>query len=149
MFHVRPATPDDHAFLVAANLGLARETEATELDESTLAAGVAAALADPGRGTYFIAEDARGPAGSLLVTREWSDWRNGWIWWIQSVYVPPERRRQGVYRRLHGDVIARARADAQVRLVRLYVDKDNERARATYLALGMELSRYDMMVDCL
>ena len=61
----------------------------------------------------------------------------------------PERRRQGVYRRLHGDVIARARADAQVRLVRLYVDKDNERARATYLALGMELSRYDMMEECL
>lgn len=142
---VRPARADDHAFLVAANLGLARETEDTQLDEAVLGAGVRAALGDEHRGSYYLAELDGSPAGSLLVTREWSDWRDGWIWWIQSVYVLPARRRQGVYRQLHAHVLERARARGDVRLVRLYVDKDNARARATYLGLGMELSRYDLL----
>ena len=144
-FQVRPATADDHTFLVRANLGLARETEDLALDETVLRAGVARALADAGRARYFVAERDRATVGSLMITLEWSDWRDGWIWWIQSVYVVPEARRQGVYRALHGHVVEAARATGEVRLVRLYVDKHNARARSTYEAMGMSLGRYDLM----
>jgi GNAT superfamily N-acetyltransferase len=145
-FRVRRAEPGDRAFLVVANRALARETEATELDEAVVTRGVAHALDDEARGLYFIAEsNPRDPAGSLLVTREWSDWRDSWIWWIQSVYVDPAQRRKGVYRCLHEAVLREARARADVSLIRLYVDRDNDPARTTYEAMGMHLGRYDLM----
>jgi GNAT superfamily N-acetyltransferase len=141
---VRGARADDHAFLVEGNRAMARETEGRELDLERLSAGVRAALGDPIRGTYRIAEiDAR-PAGCLMVTREWSDWRNGWIWWIQSVYVAPEFRRRGVYSALHQSVLAEAREAGDVVAVRLYVDGDNTGAQTTYAALGMQRSHYSM-----
>ena len=83
----------------------------------------------------------------MLVTREWSDWRDGWIWWIQSVYVQPDARRSGVYRRLHDAVVREARAAGDVRVIRLYVDRDNRAARTTYEAVGMHLGRYDLMAQ--
>lgn len=142
---VRTADDDDQEFLVAANSRMARETEGKELDAATLALGVRAALSDARRGFYLIAEVDGHRAGSLLVTQEWSDWRNGWFWWIQSVYVNPEARRRGVYRALHEEVLQRAARSGDACAVRLYVDRDNERARQVYRRLGMELARYELM----
>ncbi len=156
--------------IVAFNRALACETEGHDLDEPTVAAGVAALLADPSKGRYFLAEledDASPraaerepagtrepartaepagksePAGQLMVTLEWSDWRNGPIWWIQSVYVSSQHRRRGVYRTLHEHVRQAAREAGAVGF-RLYVDHDNAAAQATYRSLGMEESRYRM-----
>lgn len=141
---VRVARAADHAFLVEANRAMARETEGRELDQGRLAAGVEAALADPVRGSYRVAEIGGRAAGCLMLTREWSDWRNAWIWWIQSVFVAPEFRRRGVYAALHARVLSDARAAGDVVGVRLYVDQGNAGAQRTYSALGMERSHYQM-----
>jgi GNAT superfamily N-acetyltransferase len=141
---VRAARPEDHALLVEFNRAMARETESLELDLERVSRGVRAALLDPSRGFYLIAEHAGRPAGGLMVTREWSDWRDGWVWWIQSVYVAPHARRRGIYRALHGQVLREARARGDVVGVRLYVDRANRGAQATYAALGMQPSHYLM-----
>ena len=141
---VRPATRDDLATLVAYNRGLARETEGRELDAATLAAGVRALLEDPRKGFYLVAERAGRVVGQLMVTYEWSDWRNGTFWWIQSVYVALDARRTGVYRALYDAVITAARAAGDVCGVRLYVEKANGPARQTYRALGMAAAVYDL-----
>ncbi len=140
---VRSATPADLGTLVEFNAAMALETEDKRLDPARLRAGVAAALADAQRGTYRVAELDGRPAGALLLTREWSDWRDGWFVWIQSVYVAPEARRRGVYRALHADVLAGAAAAGDVVGVRLYVDRENEAAQRTYERLGMRRARYD------
>lgn len=142
--HVRRARREDHARLVEFNLSLARETEAKELDHGRLERGVREALLDEQRGTYWVAESQQRVAASLLITREWSDWRAGWIWWIQSVYVEPQARRHGLYRALHEHVLRTARAAGDVVGVRLYVDRANRTAQATYRSLGMHLSHYDL-----
>ncbi|HEX5011576.1 MAG TPA: GNAT family N-acetyltransferase [Planctomycetota bacterium] len=139
---VRPATRADLDQLIAFNASMAQETEGKRLDPARLQPGVAAVLADTGRGRYLVAELGGRVAGALLLTREWSDWRNGWFWWIQSVYVVPEARGRGVYRALHESVLAEARADTQVCGVRLYVDQDNRAAQATYAAVGMRRTHY-------
>ena len=139
---VRPATARDLAVLVDFNAALARETEAKALDRTTLERGVAALLADGSKGQYFVAERDGMVVGALCITYEWSDWRNAVFWWIQSVYVREEARRQGVYTALYGDVERRARASADVCGLRLYVDHDNERAQSVYAALGMRESHY-------
>ena len=139
---VRAAVPADLDALVRFNAAMAQETEGKRLDPARLREGVAAALADPARGRYLVAEQGGRVAGALLLTREWSDWRNGWFWWIQSVYVRPEDRGRGVYRALHASVLAEARADAGVCGVRLYVDQDNRAAQATYAAVGMQRTHY-------
>jgi GNAT superfamily N-acetyltransferase len=141
---VRQARPADRAFLVEANRAMARETEGRDLDPLRLAAGVEAALGDPVRGSYRVAEIGGRAAGCLMLTREWSDWRNGWIWWIQSVFVAPEFRRRGVYAALHARVLGDARAAGDVVAVRLYVDERNVGAQRTYSALGMQRSHYLM-----
>ena len=141
---VRPAGERDLELLVGFNRALARETEGLDLDPDRLRAGVRAVLGDAARGSYLVAEAAGRAVGALLVTREWSDWRAGWFWWIQSVYVEPEHRRRGVYGELHREVAARARRAGDVRGLRLYVDRANAGARATYLALGMAPSHYDL-----
>lgn len=132
------------------NMALARETEDRTLDEETLRAGVRTFLGDATLGRYYLAVgervDARTgaePVGQVMVTYEFSDWRNGPIWWIQSVYVDPARRRRGLYRALHEHVRDRAREAGAVGL-RLYVDRGNTGAQATYRALGLERARYDM-----
>jgi len=143
-WRVRDARPADAAWLVAGNTAMARETEALTLDPTRAAAGVAAVLADPARGFYLVAEDpaTAAPVGQLMVTYEWSDWRAATFWWIQSVHVLPEARRQGVYRALYADLLARARARDDVAGLRLYVHHDNARAQATYGALGMDAAAY-------
>lgn len=141
---VRAATPGDAATIAAFNLAMARETEDKGLDEAALQRGVARALGDPERGRYFVAERDGSVVGCLLVTREWSDWRAAWFWWIQSVYVAPAARRAGVYAALHQDVLARARAAGDVCGVRLYVETENRVAQATYERLGMRRAHYVM-----
>jgi GNAT superfamily N-acetyltransferase len=138
---IRPAAAGDLARIVLFNLALARESEGRELDRSTLTRGVEAALKDPSLGRYFVAEREGETVGQLLVTSEWSDWRNGAIWWIQSVYVSKRFRREGIYARLHAYVRDLARQEKAIGL-RLYVEKDNEPARSAYRALGMRESDY-------
>ncbi len=139
---VRPATRADAPHLIDWNAAMALETEHKVLDRAVLARGVAAVFDDPRRGFYLVAEQGGTPVGSLLVTTEWSDWRCGDWWWIQSVYVVPAGRRSGVFRALYADVEARARAASDVVGLRLYVESDNERAQRTYEKLGMEASSY-------
>lgn len=138
----RDARPEDLDFLVEGNARMALETEDRTLDRAILTQGVAAVLADAGHGRYVVADDGTGPVGQLLLTREWSDWRCGWFWWIQSVYVVPAARGRGVYSGLYGHVLEEARADAGVCGIRLYVDYRNERAARTYARLGMIDSGY-------
>src|SRR5262249_21981490 len=121
---------------------LAEESEGKNLDLTVLTAGVKAAMADPLKGPYFLACEGDTIVGQLQVTTEFSDWRNGWFWWIQGVYVRADARRRGVFRALYEHVIEAARQDPQVIGVRLYVDLDNETAQETYLRLGMERTNY-------
>lgn len=142
---IRDAYPADIPFLVASNAAMARETEDKALDPATLERGVAAVFDNPARGFYLIAERAGTPVACLMVTYEWSDWRNGNWWWIQSVYVLPAARRQGAFRALYAEVETRARATRNVVGLRLYVEKHNAHAQATYRALGMNMAPYDLL----
>lgn len=139
---VRPARPGDAAALVEFDRAMAWETESKELDLETLRAGTAALLADPERGRVFVVEVGGEVVATLALTLEWSNWRNGYFWWIQSVYVRPEHRRRGHYRRLHDHVLALAQTDPRVCGVRLYVEHDNHPAQATYASLGMHETGY-------
>ncbi len=140
---VRSAESHDIDRIVLFNLALARETEGRELDRKTLRAGVEALFEDPVRGRYFVADKDGEVVGQALVTHEWSDWRNGDIWWLQSVYVSRHHRGEGVYRLLHQHIRSQARM-AKVAGLRLYVDRDNRPAQRTYTALGMRPSGYLM-----
>ncbi len=140
---VGPAELDDHAFLVACNQAMAWETEQRRLDPERLAAGVLAVLTDPGKGRYFVVRQQSRPIASLLITFEWSDWRNAWFWWIQSVYVVPEGRRLGAFKALYRYVEGLC-IDSGGCGLRLYVEQDNARAQSTYAALGMSQSHYQM-----
>lgn len=143
---VRPALHDDAGLLARWAIAMALETEARTLAPEAVLAGVEAGIADPDRARYFIAMDealAGGretiamPAGTLMLTREWSDWRNGYWWWIQSVYVAPDHRRRGVFVGLYRHIEQLARATPDVIGLRLYVERDNTAAQQTYAAMGM------------
>jgi GNAT superfamily N-acetyltransferase len=142
---VRPAESGDAESIVEFNQELARESEGLILPSETVSPGVEALLADPGRGCYFIAEMDGRVVGQIGLTYEWSDWRNGFFWWIQSVYVRPEARRAGVFRALYHHVEAMALEDPGCTGLRLYVEPENERAIATYQALGMSNAPYRML----
>jgi ribosomal protein S18 acetylase RimI-like enzyme len=107
-----------------------------------IGAGVRSLLRQPQAGFYVVAQHEKLVVGALMVTREWSDWRNGTFWWIQSVYVRPEFRRQGVYRRLYRHIQTMAAKDKRVCGFRLYVERENRRAQKTYRTLGMDRTRY-------
>lgn len=139
---VRPATALDADTLVTFNRAMAEESEDKGLDADVLRDGVNHLLAHPEDGFYLMAERDGAAAGSLMVTYEWSDWRDGRFWWIQSVYVLPEHRRRGVYRALHRQVRERARADGRSCGLRLYVERENAGAMATYRAMGMAETHY-------
>jgi GNAT superfamily N-acetyltransferase len=139
---VRAARPEDLDLLVEWASAMALETEHKHLPPEVLRRGVATALADPTLGRYFVCERDGAPAGTLMLTAEWSDWRCGHWWWIQSVYVAPAHRRSGVYRALHDHVLALAKARGDVYGLRLYVEKQNATAQRTYQALGMEDAGY-------
>lgn len=141
-FDIRIATLDDLPNLVHGNSALAWESERKTLDDATLRLGIGNLLSDPHKGFYTVAEHDGQTVGQMLITFEYSDWRNGWYWWIQSVYVWPEFRRGGVFRQLFQHIQARAIADPGVIGLRLYVERDNERAQKTYVALGLEEEPY-------
>jgi len=143
---IRDALPADQDFLAHGNEAMALETEHKTLDPQVVRRGVAAALAEPAHGRYFVAEDATGtPVGQLMVTYEWSDWRNGQFWWIQSVYVLPAWRRRGVFRALYEHVDGLARSSLSVCGLRLYVEAGNLNAQRTYERCGMVDAGYRVM----
>ena len=141
---IRLAVPSDVDALVEFNQAMALETEGKRLNTEILRAGVSAVFGDEKKGFYVVAEDKGTVAAGLMVTTEWSDWRNGWFWWIQSVYVRPEHRGGGLYGRMYEFVKERAAQVGDIRGFRLYVEKKNERAQRVYEKLGMERTYYLM-----
>jgi len=139
---IRDANCDDLETLARWAEAMALETERKTLDAATVRAGIAAGIDDPAKAHYLVAELDGRAVGTLMLTTEWSDWRCGWWWWIQSVYVAPEGRRQGVYSALYRHVEAQAKAASGICGIRLYVENDNARAQATYGALGMGDAHY-------
>ena len=142
--NIRIAKIEDADSLVEFNQAMALETEGKRLESSVLQSGVLAVFADEKKGFYVVAEENEKIVGGLMVTFEWSDWRNAWFWWIQSVYILPERRGQGIYRRLYEFVLSKANENNEVCGFRLYVEKENINARQVYEKLGMEESHYLM-----
>jgi GNAT superfamily N-acetyltransferase len=142
---IRDARHDDAEFLAAGNIAMALEAEHKRLDPATVARGVRAVLEDRNKGRYFVAEQAGEPVGQLMITDEWSDWRNGRFWWIQSVFVLPAARRSGVFRALFRHVEHLARSDSSVCGIRLYVERENVRAQATYRNCGLADGGYVIM----
>jgi GNAT superfamily N-acetyltransferase len=142
---IRDAVPADGATIANYNARMAEETEDKRLDPQVVGPGVAAVLGDATKGRYWVAISDGEIAGQLMVSYEWSDWRNGTIWWIQSVYVAAPFRRQGVFSALYKHVESLAKQDGAVCGIRLYVEKANTRAKETYEALGMAMTGYDVM----
>ena len=140
---IRHATPGDVAVIADFNQAMALETEHLELARERLEAGVRSLIDDPSKGFYLLAEKGGEVVGQMMLTYEWSDWRNGLFWWIQSVYVRPENRRQGVYRGLYEHSVDSAKAAFACGL-RLYVERRNLPARRTYERLGMSATVYEM-----
>ena len=141
---IRPARPADTPTIVRFNIALAEESEGLRLDSQTVEAGVRRMFSDPALGRYFMAVSSTGERlGQLMLTTEWSDWRNCMIWWLQSVYTAPEHRGSGVFRALCEHVLGEA-GEAECR-VRLYVERGNSRAIAAYRALGFGHCGYDVM----
>lgn len=143
---VRVAQEHDIDFLVKYNTALAKETEGKILSEPTVRDGVLALLHRAKLGSYIVAEmtnaSGRNLVGQVMITYEWSDWRNGVIWWIQSVYVDPAWRRQGIYRAMHHYILEQAKKEPEIRGIRLYVEHQNHTAQAVYQTVGLTNAGY-------
>jgi ribosomal protein S18 acetylase RimI-like enzyme len=142
---VRPARQEDVDSIVAFSSAMALETEGRRLDQARLREGTLSLLATPERGFFMVAElpeANRSLVGQLMITFEWSDWRNAVFWWVQSVYVALAWRRQGVFRTMHDHLVAQAKADPQVCGIRLYVEQENWTARTVYQRVGLAPSAY-------
>ena len=143
-YTTRPAVPDDRDTIARFNAAMALETESKRLDPQTLSAGVQAVFEDASRGRYFVAEHADvGVVGCAMVTFECSDWRNGQLWWLQSVYVHPDHRRRGVFAKIYRAIQQQGDAAGAIGY-RLYVEHDNTPAKATYQKLGMAPGGYEV-----
>ena len=140
----REATNADQTVIVKFQLAMAEETERLKLDPATCRKGVAAVFEQEGLGTYYIAQIEERVVGCLLITTEWSDWRNGQVWWIQSLYLEPALRGKGVYSAFYAFIRDLAKATPNVRGLRLYVDRTNAHARAVYRKLGMSADHYEL-----
>lgn len=141
---IRQANITDSASIVEFQLAMALETEQLQLHESTVVKGVAAVFADSSKGIYYVAETDGKVVGSLLTTFEWSDWRNGTVLWIQSVYVRPEFRKKSIFSRLYKHIQEKVANNADLRGIRLYADKTNTSAHGVYEHLGMTAEHYQM-----
>ena len=146
--NIRLAAPDDAGTFIEFNQAMAFETEGKRLDPAIVDPAVRSIFTDPEKGFYVVAEDEGLVVGGLLVTYEWSDWRNAWWWWVQSVYIRPEGRGKRVYSQLYDFVKARAK-DAGVYGIRLYVETENVHAQRVYEKVGMERSHYLMYEESL
>ena len=140
---IREANRSDAETIIAFQQHMAMETESMELEYSTISGGVMAVFNDPSKGSYYVAESDNKVVASLLITAEWSDWRNSYIWWFQSVYVIPEHRRKGIFREMYA-FIKEAALKNDIPGLRLYVEKDNLNAQKTYEALGMNGQHYQL-----
>jgi len=140
----RDADRSDRDVIVEFQLAMARETEDLDLDRGILTRGVEAVFENAALGRYFVAESSGRVVASLLITNEWSDWRNGMVWWIQSVYVRPENRRQHIYAGLYEHVRRMVESRPDVRGIRLYVDRRNTAAQEVYTRLGMNGEHYQV-----
>ncbi|MGC2239011.1 MAG: GNAT family N-acetyltransferase [Pyrinomonadaceae bacterium] len=145
--NIRLAQREDAPALVEFNQAMALETEGKRLDSDILQSGVEAVFGDEKKGFYVVAESEDKIIGGLMVTFEWSDWRNNWFWWIQSVYILPDARRRGIYTLLYEFVKQKAEKAGNVCGFRLYVEKENARAQKVYEKLGMEQSHYLMFEE--
>lgn len=145
--NIRLAHREDTDALVEFNHAMAVETEGKRLDRDRLRPGVEAVFEDEDKGFYVVATNGNAIVGGLMVTYEWSDWRNAWFWWIQSVYIKHEARGQGLYRRMYEFVKARAEDAGNVCGFRLYVETDNAHAQRVYEGVGMTRSHYVMFEE--
>ncbi len=141
---IRDGRPADTEHIVEFQIEMARETEGLNLQRATVTAGVQAVFEDPAKGAYLIAEVDGRIAGALLILPEWSDWRNGTVLWIHSLYVIPEARQRGVFRKLYATLQSRVKQSPELKGIRLYVDKDNHVAQNVYQALGMTGEHYQL-----
>lgn len=144
MIRIRLANKEDYEAIAAFQLKMALETENLKLDEATVRKGVQSVMHDPFKGKYFVGEENGKIISSLLITFEWSDWRNKWVLWIQSVYVLPEYRKQGIFNQMYQKVKEWAEQDEEVSGIRLYVDKTNQRAIEVYKRVGMNGEHYQL-----
>ena len=138
----RQGLPTDAETIVAFQIAMAHETEDVVLNEEICTRGVHAVFERADLGKYYVAEQDGKVIGSLMITYEWSDWRNGMVWWIQSVYISPPARQQGVYAGLYDHIKTIVNADSNLRGIRLYVDERNQRAQKVYAKLGMNGEHY-------
>ena len=139
---IRKATPADQETIAGFQVKMAMETESIELDWKIVSNGVKAVTENPGLGQYFLAEVDGKVVASLMTTYEWSDWRNSMVWWLQSVYILPEYRRRGIFRKMYDHVKDHVQQDDTVSGIRLYVDTSNEQAHKVYEAVGMDGEHY-------
>ena len=139
---VRDALKSDLDEILDFQISMAKETESIDLERDVLKIGVSSVLEDSAKAKYFIADNEGEAAGMLMITTEWSDWRNGWVWWIQSVYVKPGYRKMGVYKMLYNHIKKIVGSSDELKGIRLYVDKRNVRAQQVYESLGMTGDHY-------
>ena len=144
MINIRNATREDASRILDFQLMLARETENIFLDKLIVSKGIKAVFDDPSKGTYYVAVVNDEVIGCFLITFEWSEWRNGMIWWLQSVYVDARFRRQGAFRKMYEYILRTIAGDPGILGLRLYVDKSNLRAQKVYGTLGMNGDHYTL-----
>lgn len=142
MADIRQAEKRDADLIIEFQKRMAKETEDLDLDSQTSAKGVKAVFNDPAKGVYYLAEIDNRPQASLMITYEWSDWRNAWVWWIQSVYVQPDYRKKGVFREMYSHIKQLAEQRSDVAGLRLYVDLNNKPANKVYEKIGMDGDHY-------
>ncbi len=144
MIEIRRGRRKDASNIIDFQIRMAKETEDFALDRPTVEKGVHAVFDDPHKGAYWIAESDNEVVGCLLTVPEWSDWRNGTVLWIHSVYVIPRARRRGIFRMMYETLKTTVEQSADLRGLRLYVERENERAQKTYNAMGMDGNHYKM-----
>lgn len=144
MIEIRRGRRQDAPYIVDFQIRMAKEAEDLSLDRPTVEKGVQAVFDDPRKGAYWIAELDGEVAGCLLTVPEWSDWRNGTVLWIHSVYVIPNARRRGIFRMMYENLKTTVEQSADLRGLRLYVERENERAQQTYNAMGMDGNHYKL-----
>lgn len=142
MITIQKAVIENLEVLIDFQQRLALESESIRLNAETLRKGIMAMFADPAKGIYYVVEEEGQVIGCHMITYEWSDWRNGMVWWLQSVYVTETHRKKGIFKMMYDNLINIIKKDPQLIGLRLYVDKSNERALQVYQAMGMDGSHY-------